>query len=666
MPIQATCEHCGRTYAAPDNMAGKTVKCRACGQSFIVGVGGVGDAPPDLGGIDLGALESMAGSSTPASNRSRLARPSPDAAGEIPLEKAAPTGRRNVRFNFPGSAALDQFGPLLLILLGIIVLALNAFSNPDPDAPPPVAAKTLRLILPLIAFVAFVWPGVTLGAISASKSQLFQLPSGIWIRMLGAFAPTLMLGSIIWYAGDGSPVTLILAVTVGLAISLSITWFFLRLLPAEIAPALTRITAGFLVGGALSGAFLLVVNLLAQSLTSTFNARDAMPVSPVAVHFPWLADEPDEPARPVPRSGVATISNNTSNAGSNPPPAGPTPTYIDSFDHLLTPLVGNDVIAAVRNGNPPSIEVWSTRPWKRIAEPANFARHFEVDRYAISPDGRTLARITDLPRFGVELLPVNGGPTIDLFELDRSRGNRTLLGFIDERTVLLRIDGDSASFEIVRLGENRGITLARPAVGSTALRMSRSGETYAVSADGSTLAVVGRTESNVTNNAFLVLIDLRSGQVSTTRSIRIDPRWELAPVALSLDATGTHAGMILEGNGELLLCVWQTKARSINNVTTAAQNEPICETNLGLHSMLKPDRWSIGPPLVWVNDSTLLLYGRTVLAARTGRSLGTIAEGATIGQFASIDGTVTIVADEPGRGRHVRNIDPMKLITPTP
>src|SRR4051794_3736104 len=48
MPLQVPCPHCGAKLKAPDNAAGKKVKCKQCGQGFrIPGVPLAGSAGDD-------------------------------------------------------------------------------------------------------------------------------------------------------------------------------------------------------------------------------------------------------------------------------------------------------------------------------------------------------------------------------------------------------------------------------------------------------------------------------------------------------------------------------------------------------------------------------------------------------------------------------------------
>src|SRR5262245_37742924 len=39
MPIKARCSECGKQYEVADRLAGKSVKCRACGTSFAISSG---------------------------------------------------------------------------------------------------------------------------------------------------------------------------------------------------------------------------------------------------------------------------------------------------------------------------------------------------------------------------------------------------------------------------------------------------------------------------------------------------------------------------------------------------------------------------------------------------------------------------------------------------
>ena len=34
--MKVLCEHCGKQYNAPENLLGKRIKCKNCGQAFVI------------------------------------------------------------------------------------------------------------------------------------------------------------------------------------------------------------------------------------------------------------------------------------------------------------------------------------------------------------------------------------------------------------------------------------------------------------------------------------------------------------------------------------------------------------------------------------------------------------------------------------------------------
>src|SRR5262245_5519666 len=117
MSITAICKSCGRRYQAPDEMAGKRVRCKQCGIVFEL-------PPPDdaSGNSDLDALAALekSFSDVDASSMSgTAASPSPRSGsrdedrGE-PEDGAPPplrTGRTNVRFRWTYAKEIDEYLP---------------------------------------------------------------------------------------------------------------------------------------------------------------------------------------------------------------------------------------------------------------------------------------------------------------------------------------------------------------------------------------------------------------------------------------------------------------------------------------------------------------------------------------------------------------------------
>jgi len=77
MPIEFACASCGRTYKAPESVAGKRVRCKSCGS--VVQVPQPGDTGLDVYGLDdepTAAAEPEMPRLPAATPRRRRSRPS--------------------------------------------------------------------------------------------------------------------------------------------------------------------------------------------------------------------------------------------------------------------------------------------------------------------------------------------------------------------------------------------------------------------------------------------------------------------------------------------------------------------------------------------------------------------------------------------------------------
>src|SRR5262245_45902518 len=124
MPILAECNSCGRQYQAPEEMAGRVVRCKQCGTAFQIPGG---DEPNDPE-TDLNELAELERSHHSVPGYDAEAGDDPDAPAEEPASISA---RRNVRFSFPLAKELDHWGPTLLTLGGLLWLGTIYFQNDE-------------------------------------------------------------------------------------------------------------------------------------------------------------------------------------------------------------------------------------------------------------------------------------------------------------------------------------------------------------------------------------------------------------------------------------------------------------------------------------------------------------------------------------------------------
>src|SRR5690349_21259193 len=136
MAISGECDSCGRKVQAPDSMAGKSVRCKQCGNVFRLPGGDVEEAPV---GDDLSALADIERSfgshdAPPPPRRQPVEKPAGASAGDEddetePYDFAGPVyaGRTNVFYRFPYAREVDQYLPYVLVLGGIAWVAAVCF-----------------------------------------------------------------------------------------------------------------------------------------------------------------------------------------------------------------------------------------------------------------------------------------------------------------------------------------------------------------------------------------------------------------------------------------------------------------------------------------------------------------------------------------------------------
>ena len=366
MPVQASCEHCGFTYVAKDDMAGKKVRCRNCGQVFTISLASSSQPMAGADTLTSAAFEpSSAGSSTqgeleppsledlpnvpsppsPYERNNNVTRVMPaiqttesNMTGGIGSAKSMmqrsgdpgtfdvtgglePTGRRVPKpFDFPFARELDRFAPKIVLWLMLFWVAYVAFAwNPaDPSVitePYPVLADAANAYpswagaIPagvMLLLFAILWlPLFTLGMNRLSAVLKIQLPVDNKSRAAALAVFPFALGSVLWLTG-WSVGSLVSGVVLGIAIATPAAWFLYRLHEREIPYAAICLAASGVVTTGLSIALYLSANSILNQTLVASGRGGLFDVSPMGPHLNW-----SEPHRPKPLP--------VANAGKTPP-----------------------------------------------------------------------------------------------------------------------------------------------------------------------------------------------------------------------------------------------------------------------------------------------------------------------------------------------------------
>lgn len=370
MPVQASCEHCGFTYVAKDDMAGKKVRCRNCGQVFTISLAnssqamtdagqqpnaGVdapaeGSSQPDLGLPSLDDLPNVPSPPSPYERNSNVTRVMPaiqttesNMTGGIGSAKSMmqrsgdpgmfdvaggteASGRRVSRpFDFPFARELDRLAPKVVLWLMLFWVAYVAFAwNPaDPSVIPepypaladanntyPSWAGAIPAGMMLLLFAILWLPVFALGMNRLSAALKIQLPSDNKSRAAALAVFPFALGSVLWLTG-WSVGSLVSGVVLGIAIATPAAWFLYRLQEKEIPYAAIGVVASGVIATGLSIALYLGANTLLNQTLVASGHGSLFDVSPMGPHLSW-----SEPQRakttPAPIAGKTSATRDKS------------------------------------------------------------------------------------------------------------------------------------------------------------------------------------------------------------------------------------------------------------------------------------------------------------------------------------------------------------------
>lgn len=637
MSITAVCNSCGRRYQAPDNMAGKRVRCKQCGRVFEV------PAPDTTGEPDLdtlGELEKSFAALDPSSMTTGTGAYQPPEAEGDDDASVAPLlrGRTNVRFRFSYAKEMDQYLPWILVIGGLIWLWMNTYRHNETGA---IWVAIVRFVVAFLAYALIVAP-VTLALIrKAGRTLGYQMPVGDRWRGFATYLPAFVFGIVMWVVGDGWITALVLGSLMGVTLMTGPLWLLFRLRPSEILMTAIHACFGFMLGLGIAGGVFFGLNALAVNLLVATKKPALLPGSPFSSGFAWIAPEVKEQLagtnspRPRPRTTTSPIQANDPEPVPPPPannptvvpqPAGPqlVPPAInspivrgvdmipvaESFDEVIRPLTQSPFIAVVRrSGGSQTFELWNidTRD-KRGSAVFSVA---DSTRYVLSPDGDQLARIASFPRLELQIWSFAQSSIVRRIELNANQGTPELIGFANDLRLMIRWQRENAC----------GIEVADLSGAAESSRkietpwFERDSNTLVVSPDGRLVAIA----TKINNAPTLAIYDLESGMMLCRERINMDAPGAVLPTGIAFSFDARKIGILFEerGSGLLLCYAIDRAAGTCFQVTDQFYPAgPLPGRNA---------RVSGGSALAWLPDGkSLVIYGVGVFDQASGRLIADV------------------------------------------
>lgn len=698
--ISIQCTHCKKQYNAPASMAGKKVKCKHCGKVFAIPAG-AGPAEPEENdapqtGIPApfkavhksAAAAAVSAGATSASDESpkgppagklgqasagyaaRMARN--ENAVEVELaDTAAPMVmlRPSIPHDFPGAPILDQWGPLLMILLGLGWLSLMAVrSNNTHES----WVGTTRLGAYLFFSLCVAFPLGYLAIRVSSRKCRLMLPPMSSLRALGAISLSFALAIVFWLSGESIGM-LIAGTILGLGILGVALWFFFRLQPQEMSSVIGSTAAAFVASIVITYLALMGINaILASSAKSS--GSNQLASSPMGPTFDWdvpLGDgHKSKPPRAVasvppvaPGTGPSTVPDNGTNTDTVSPPATvpsatttavvPTPPVIPAtiptpptppvattaavvikppvhpvevvpavlsplvskittvadlgdFNQVIFPSGSGNVVAAVKKGETEeTVAFFSGSPLAMKGE-----TKFEIEKelshnYCISPNGETLAHLTSFPKLSVMLWNTTTNKELKVLPLNAERGKPELLGFGVNDNVI--VFWNTGQFMDVEVINSR----ANPPQSVVQLRLKifdHSPANPAISLDGRQMAVA----TYIDKKGGLDLWDLAVTRKAELRTCFVPLGTWVTPLSITYAPVGGHLSAYFELEGKGVIYSFRTGDGGL-------QHEFPYRT---LPYPAGSSEKFTGRTLEYLDANDWLLLGRPIIDTETGKVLG--------------------------------------------
>lgn len=693
MPITVVCAICGKTYAADESLAGRRVRCRGCGNVVEIPLTdpSAGGMPGDLtDGPDLDALahveRSFAGGDALSATRMPGATPGGPTGGlppeprlpagmeDIPITGAGieAAGRPNRRFDFRGARLLDELLPWGLVLASAAWFFAQTARNNDTDKP---WITFTRIALPLLFYVALVWP-VTFQLLRVAGRKIgFQLPRTARWRAFACYLPAMTLTAALWMM-SGSVPAFAMGLLAGLLVSSGCLWILYRLTPDEIAPAAGYGAAGFAAGAIISGAALFGLNSVARSVVQSTESLSAVPSSPLGSGFAWVSEadfvrpgarlpaggsrgstaRPDdvraETGRPPADGGASAPVSPAPGSPTNDSPAAPVvadaptplptpppglppsepeqprsplvaallpaPLPAPAYDFVAPRQPSTFVAALDRDWDLHTVTLWNSSPWQRRGQ-IKFRSAGDANApFHISPAGRWMARVVTFPKLSIEVTDFEEPTLLGLIDLTGKPDGAAphLVGFLTADRILVRWDGAGAGVTVIEAYDLATSRRVRGPIPLPALAMANN--LYAFSPAGDFVAVA----ANVGGTPSVLVYAMTGTSDQPSHTIRIgemDPRWPVEPTGFAFvpdvdDADQNVLALMFEQAGGALIVAYRQTGQLIGRPLVYNAGPPASRPPGYAGSALQ---WLVSGDARW-----FLVYGSAVVDPATGATVG--------------------------------------------
>jgi hypothetical protein len=314
---------------------------------------------------------------------------------------------------------------------------------------------------------------------------------------------------------------------------------------------------------------------------------------------------------------------------------------------VVFPVVPGPWVAVVRSGRAghDRVERWSTETWEKSAE-LDVPRDQKGNDYALSPDGESLAYVSDFPRHAVQVWSFKDRRMMRQLPLDDGDGEAFVLGFsAPEQLLVQRRKGAEAGIQVwpVRAGRARQFVMSDIDPRTTP---------WALSPDGQVIAFLVRGGTGA---------DLESYALATGRPVKqmpiVDVNWNLVAAVGGFAFTPDSqriAAVFADGHGAGVYVEWPAAGR-----TGRAIRQPFLPVGVKPPAALEGFGPSFeGPPLHWLdNGKAWLLWGNSVFDTDTGTQLGELKIAGVRSQSAGGKAAHLLVSDPFGGQR----LDEVKL-----
>jgi hypothetical protein len=534
-------------------------------------------------------------------------------AGEIEFDAPAElSSRANVlRLRYPGAIVVDQWLPFALIVGCLVWLG---FIVDQPDAKDVIWIDLVRFILPVLLYLAVIFP-ITLTLLrKAGRDLRFRMPPSAGLRCFATYLPAFALGTGLWWVGKGAVGSLLLGGLFGLILSSAIVWLLFRLRDTEIGLAAANGAAGFIIGSAIAVGIVFGLNAAARMAVDESKSQAAVPASPLGPGLSWLAPPPT-PAPIVLSKHAAAQPIVTETAVPQHPAssilsdlqAGKIPGQIDQ---IIRPSSGGSLVGIVRNANSSqeTIESWDEQNWQHQSGDLQLPGQQAAPLCVLSGNGQHLAWIINWPKLSAQIWSFPGERVMAKVDLDATLGQSQLLGFSSADRLLVRWGGDSGPFSI----EVLSLAAQSQVCKFDAITFDTASATLAISEKRQRLAVVGRSDNNT---PALAQYDLTTGKTASSVPItEIDPKVPVKPTGFAYSADGKRLALLFENNGSALLLVYDADSGK----KLSEFDYPAFPFSGGQSS-----NEFIGSAIIWLDPSPCwLVYGQGIIDAEDGSVVG--------------------------------------------